>query len=188
MSNPIDEFLEYEKTAGVGSFLKGIGRGLTSMSKPVYAAGEGVSPEIRAAYAAMQRGANLGQQMQSGAALAAGGAAITGIGLAAKKIIGAIDKRRDFRQMMELDPELGDLQKRDTKFFNAAYSSMRNVNPTFGRDPITSGAMMHNMLANPEIAGAVLMGSVKTPEAPKPSGLGLDVSVPMGPATFSRKF
>lgn len=187
MLNPIDEFLEYEKTAALGSFLRGIGRGFTTLGKGVIPRGGGAQVGS-AAMEAFQRGGELGQQMQGPAALAAGGAMMTGIGMAAKKITQAIDKRRDYKQMMQVDPELAEFRKKDPRFFNAAYSSMRSINPTFGGDPLTSGALMKKMLDNPTNAGLILAGSVKDPAAPTPGGLGLDVSVPMGPATFSKKF
>ncbi len=190
MPNPIDEFLEYEKTAGFMDLIRGVGRGVTSMGKvgPASLGGGRLGPVARRAAEAFQRGGELGQQMQGPMAMAAGGALATGIGVAAKKITQAITKRRDFRQMMELDPELAEARGKDPRFFNAAYSSMRNINPTFGGDPLTSGALMKKMLDNPANAGLILSGSVKDPAAPAPGGLGMDVSFGMGPATFSKKF
>jgi len=196
MSNPIDDFLEQEaptieKTAGFMDLIRGVGRGVTSLTgkiDPMKLPGGASGPLRRGAAEAFAHGGQIGQQLQSGAAFAGAGVALTGIGVAAKRISQAIDKKRDYKQMMSLDPELAELRGKDSTFFNAAYSSLRDVNPTFGGDPLTSGAMMKAMLDNPQNAGLVLAGSVKQPEAPKPGGLGLDVSFGMGPAMINRKF
>lgn len=186
--NPVDEFLEYEKTAQIGSFLRGVGKGLTALSRPIIAAGDKIPANQRAALAAMRRGVDLGQQMQTGAAVAAGGAMLTGVGLAAKKINDAINKRREFKAMMDIDPEMTALRDSDTPFFHAAYTSLRTVNPTFGRDPLTASALMRNMMANKDIAGQVLMHSVKPPEPLRDRPTGLGVSVPLGAMSFHKNF
>jgi hypothetical protein len=187
MSDPIDDFLEYEKTAQLGSFLRGVGRGFRTLGRTV-GQGKGAPRMAGEAFEAFSRGGELGQKLQGGAALAAGGMALAGIGAAAKKINDAIHKRRTYKEMMSLNPDLAEVRDRDAPFFNAAYTSLRSVNPTFARDPITAGAMMVKMLDNPEHAGNVLLGSVRQPTADPPGGLGLGVEVPFGPMRFQKNF
>lgn len=186
MSNPIDEFLEMEKEAGLMDFLRGAGRGLTSIS------GDAFPRNIRAmsedAIAAFERGADLGRQMQGGAAWAMGGVAASGLGMAAKKIGDAVAKRREFREMMELDPELVEHQARNPKMFNAAYSSLRNINPAFGRDPLVAGAHMKQFMDNPDTAGLMIARTVRPPDTPRPSGSGFSVGYETGPVKFQRGF
>lgn len=186
MSNPIEELLEYEKTAGLGTFLSGVGRGVVNLSgkvdpsKGVKLTEEGLK--------IFQRGGQLGQQMQTGAALAAGGALITGLGLAAKKINDAVSKRRDFREMMSLHPELSEEQGRNPKMFNAAYSSLRNINPTFGRDPLVAGAHMKQFMDNPDTAGLMVARTIRPPDAPRSEGSGFSANVNLGPLSYQRRF
>ena len=185
MSTPLDEFLEYEKNAGLGDFLRGVGRGVTSLGGA--AAPRQLDMMGRGAVDAFSRGSQLGQEFQSGAALALGGAAITGIGLAAKKISDAVAKRREFREMMDLDPELREHQAKDPKIFNAAYSSLRSLNPAFGRDPLVAGAHMKQFMDNPDTAGLMVARTVRPPDAPRPDSSGFSVEFGAGPIPLSYK-
>lgn len=123
-----------------------------------------------------------GEAIGSGVGTALGGAAIAGLGMAAMKIRDAIGKRSDFKEMMTLNADLKGEQEQDPRFFNAAYNSLRRINPEFGRDPIIAGAYMRKMMANPDAAGLTVAQSVK-PLQQKPGGLGVDLS--MGPLKYS---
>jgi len=144
MSTPIDEFLEMDKHAFFGELMGGMAKNFSGR-----AAG------------------NLGDKLVGGAMLAAGGAAVEGIGAAATKIYEAFDKRRGFKEMMSLDPSLAGVKKENPQLFNAAYSSLRNVNPVFGKDPLIAGSHMHRFMSmGPGMAGIAIAGTVQSPRAP----------------------
>jgi len=130
----------------------------------------------------------LGKQMQGGAAVALGGAAIAGIGVAARKISDAVAKRREFREMMDLDPELAEHQAKDPRIFNAAYSSLRSINPAFGRDPLVAGAHMKQFMDNPDTAGLMIARTVRPPDVSRPDSSGFSVGFEAGPLQFKRGF
>lgn len=144
MSNPIDDYLEFKKEAVLSGALRGIGRGLSKLTAE-----------------------DVGARMGEGALTVAGGMAATGLGVAAKKIMGAITKRRDFNEMMTLNDDLKSYQNRDPKTFNAAYSSLRRMNPTFAGDPVVAGAHMRKMMENPDAAGLTLVSTFDKPKPPK---------------------
>jgi hypothetical protein len=162
--NPLDEYLEMTKEASFGALLKGAWKGLTSAGpQQLSTLKPAGSPD--AWIGAATQGLQLGRKAQAGLATAAGGAALAGGAAAFAKIRNSISKKRDFKQMMATDPELAQLQKEKPKFFNQAYSSLRNVNPTFGKDPIVAGSYMRKMMANPDAAGLTLAQSIKAPQA-----------------------
>jgi len=141
MSNPIDDFLEMDKQGGLW----------TGVTNQFSSAGREA----------------LGGKLVGGALIAGGTMAVTGLGAAASKIYEAVDKRRGFKEMMSLDPGLKDLQAdKGPKLFNASYSSLRNVNPTFGKDPLIAGAYMRRIMENPETAGLQIAATLQAPKAP----------------------
>jgi len=142
MSNPIDDAL-MAKEAFFGGLMQSI--------KNQFSRGGGEA---------------LGGHLMGGAQMALGGAAIAGIGAAASKIHDSITKKRDFKEMMSLNEDLQSEQQGQEKFFNAAYSSLRRMNPAFGKDPIVAGSYMRKMMANPDAAGLTLAQSVKAPMLP----------------------
>lgn len=83
-------------------------------------------------------------------ALTAGTAAMS---FGAKKLYDAITKKRDFRQMLEANPDLHEHLEKDPKFFNQAYSSLRSVNPQFASEPMIAGHYMRHMMEFPDSAG-----------------------------------
>lgn len=117
-----------------------------------------------------------GEAIGRGMGAALGTAAVAGIGAAAMKIKDSIGKKRDFKEMMSLNGDLKAEQQQDPRFFNAAYNSLRRINPEFGRDPIVAGAYMRKMMANPDAAGLTVAQSVK-PLQQKSTGMGLDMSL-----------
>lgn len=110
-----------------------------------------------------------GSDVAKGIATSVGAMALMGAGVpAAHKIWSAVTRRGDFKEMMETNPDLREVQQEDPRFFNNAYNSLRKVNPTFGRDPIIAGSYMKKMMANKDAAGLTLASSVKAPEAGLP--------------------
>lgn len=115
-----------------------------------------------------------GKAMAGGAMATVGAAAVGGVHLAAKKLFAAGTKRRDFRSMMDTNPDLSGAQQSNPKFFNASYNSVRSLNPSYGGDPVVSGSLMRRMMQSPESAGTILMSTMK---APPPGGQGSGFSV-----------
>ena len=116
----------------------------------------------------------------AGGAALAGGIAV-GAALGARKLMSAALKRHDFRQMLEVNPQLADLQAENPTFFNHAYTSLRSMNPTYGRDPVVSGTLMRQMMLTPENAGGVLQATMGSPNPPQ-SITGLNI----GGGSFGR--
>ena len=99
---------------------------------------------------------NLGKTVGS-AVLATGvGAALASAPVAARAVMGAITKRRDYNLMMEHNPDLHEMKAQNPVMFNQMYSSLRSSNPAYGSDPIIAGAHMRQMVDNPASAGLVL--------------------------------
>ena len=88
--------------------------------------------------------------------MAAGKAILRGM----DNVMLAITKKRDFNAMMEHNPELREYQQEDPKRFNAQFSSLRNLNPTFSKDPIVAGTYMRHMSASPGMAGTAVVQSL----------------------------
>lgn len=128
MSNPLEKYLS-EKTAAPKTKEASFGSMLQRAKEP--------------AFNAAVSGATMG-------GLTAGAAAVS---FGAKKLYDAITKRRDFRTMLEHNPDLHESLERDPKFFNQAYSSLRSVNPQFAAEPLIAGNYMRQMMESPLSAG-----------------------------------
>ena len=104
--------------------------------------------------------------MREGAAQAIGqgavGLAAAGIGIAAMKSYRALRKRRDFKEMLSLNPDLAEHQEADPLKFNAHYNSLRTMNPGYAEDPIIAGTLMRRMSMHSETAGNVLTESMES--------------------------
>jgi len=135
--NPVDAYLETAgdtKTAapnlrGALSFLKPpMGRALGAMKEPMM-----------------------------GAVINAGmSAALTGGAVAASRVIGAIQKGKQFRAMMDFNEDLHEYHQRDPKLFNQQYTSLRAMNPEFAADPLIAGTYMRRMSTESANAGGIL--------------------------------
>ena len=132
--NPIDDYLS-TKTA---DFKQGILPGLSKFVR---------NPTME----------NLG----AGAAQAVGGLAVMTAASAAQKALQSIRKKRQFEEMMEVNPDLHAQQAEDPMKFNAHYNSFRRLNPEFASDPVLAGTILRKMNAYPETAGSVLIESFK---------------------------
>ena len=132
--NPIDEYLS-TKTA---DFKQGVLPGLGKFVR---------NPTVE----------NLG----IGAMQAVGGLAVMQVAGAAQKALQSIRKKRQFEEMMEVNPDLHEQRESDPMKFNAHYNSFRRLNPEFASDPILAGTILRKMNANPETAGSVLAESFK---------------------------
>lgn len=136
MSNPVDEYLEIapdlEKTAGPGSYVKGVLSGAKGTFKDP---------------------TQVGNFLTQSAALAGAGMLVG----AARKAYSAATKSSDFRAMLELNPDLNEHQEANPKRFNQYYNSLRNLNPTFAGDPVVAGNYMRKMVEEPLHAGGQLI-------------------------------
>jgi len=150
MMNPLDEYFMC-KQAGWQESLSGASPGMASRA---WSAAKGAA------------GTNLGQAAILGVGGATLGAAVTQMPAAVQKIWGAITKRRDFKQMLEINPGLTEVQAEDPQFFNHAYNSLRRLNPTYGSDPLVAGSYMRKMMGNREGAGITLAQTLQTPQLP----------------------
>lgn len=100
-----------------------------------------------------------GKALAGAGATAAVGATVAGMGVGARMLFDAATKGRDFRKMMEYNPDLVAEHERDPKTFNQLFSSLRSVNRTFSADPIIAGTYMRRMVGS-QTAGGVLTDAV----------------------------
>lgn len=111
----------------------------------------------------------MGREAGSGAVrglgAAASGAAVAGIGIAASKLYDAATKARDFRQMLEANPDLKEHQQSMPVHFNRAYTSLRDMVPQFAKDPLVAGRYMRMMVENPNQAGGYVVDALR--DSPK---------------------
>ena len=144
--NPVEEFFALKKTAG--PMWEGAKKGIQS------AIGEG--------------GSSLGESAGRGAMMAAGAGAVAGAGIAAQKLYDAATKGRDFRAMLEYNPQLVEKHQSNPKLFNQMFSTLRTFNPSFSRDPLVSGQFMEQMFDNPQNVGHIIQSAMSTQGQPHP--------------------
>lgn len=101
------------------------------------------------------------------AGTAAGAATVAGIGYAAREAYNALTKKRDFNNMLSANPDLKEMHSQDPKQFNLMFTSLRNMNPTFSKDPIVAGTFMRRMVDSPMTAGGVAVEALRA-EVPSP--------------------
>jgi hypothetical protein len=107
-------------------------------------------------------GKQVAEGAMSGVAATAAAAALAGTSYAATQVYNAATKARDFRSMMSLNPDLHEHHQRDPRMFNQMFSSLREMNPTFSKDPLVAGTYMRRMVENPLTAGGILTESIST--------------------------
>lgn len=140
--DPVGEFLAEKRAA-------------TQMRFPF--AGGGVAEAVQRHGAQMPE--MFGRAIAGAGATAAVGATVAGVSIAARKLYDAATKGRDFRKMIEFNPDLASEHEKDPKTFNQLFSSLRTVNPSFSSDPIIAGTYMRRMVGSPT-AGGVLTDAV----------------------------
>jgi hypothetical protein len=133
--NPIEEYLQ-EKRAGFGSdFVSGLARPTGGGSGFASTLGSGIS---------------------GAAALGLAGATIGAAGRGVQRLYDAATKSRDFKSMLEANPDLMQMQQEKPKQFNQMFTSVRTFTPEFSRDPIVAGSCMRQMMENPLGAGGII--------------------------------
>ena len=109
-------------------------------------------------------GGEFSHALTTGVAGALATAGIAGATVAASKIYDAVTKNRDFRGMLQ-SPFNADLQSHyesKPKEFNAAFSSLRTLNPEFSKDPMVAGTYMRRMMTyDPGSAGGLIVESLQ---------------------------
>jgi len=124
MANPVEEFLLVKQALGFREAL--------------------TSPTAK----------RLGGAAGSALAAGAGAAAFAGAVGATEKLYLAATKSRDFRKMIEANPDLREHQSQDPAGFNRMFTSLRTFAPDFTREPMVAGAYMRNaMLSDEESRG-----------------------------------
>lgn len=102
-----------------------------------------------------------------GAAAAGAGAAGAvglvgaGLGAAVGGIMDAATKGSDFRAMLEHNEDLHEHHERDPKRFNLMFTTLRNVNPQFSKDPLVAGSFMRRMIESPTGIGGIAGEALK---------------------------
>jgi len=165
MSNPIDDFLELKKSAASrpmpgahAQFANELTSQLTKRRVGDIMEGSG---GFGRGFGQSFRGSAGGRNLAS-ALLTVGAGVGMGVAIpAANKIIQAVTKRHDYRRMMDHNGDLGGYKQDNPKLFRQAYDSLRQANPSYGRDPLISGAHMRKMMDNPEVVGLTLAEAMK---------------------------
>lgn len=118
---------------------------------------------------AIQALGTLGNSVGTSAVHALGGAlglgAVTGLGMAASAVIDAATKSRDYKEMLKMNPNVQAFHEENPHLSNTFYSSMRNINPEFAKNPMVAGHLMSNMIDSHQSgngAGQVLMSLMDT--------------------------
>lgn len=79
------------------------------------------------------------------------------VGVAASKIYDAATKSRDFRAMLSVNPELHDFVKENPNKANSLFTSLRQINPDFSKDPYVAGHYIRQMAGDPGREGGYLL-------------------------------
>lgn len=103
--------------------------------------------------AAKQLGGAAGQAL--GGAVATGAVAMTGI--AVSKLYDAATKARDYRAMLAANPEVHEFARENPNMANSMFTSLRQLNPSYSKDPFVAGHFMRQMANDPNGAGGYLM-------------------------------
>jgi hypothetical protein len=94
-----------------------------------------------------------GKATLNAGATAVAGMAIGGAAVAVKKIFDAATKGRDFRSMLENNPDLAEVHAEDPKRINMYFTTLRTFNPEFSKDPLVAGSYLKQMLSSPAAIG-----------------------------------
>lgn len=142
MTNPAEEFLREKRAFSFGG-----------------AAGK-----------ALGAGKNFAGIAGTAAAMGVGAAAFAGTTLAAGRLYNAATKSRDFRSMLEANPDLKTHLREDPAGFNRLYSSLRTLAPEFAKEPLVAGHYMRQGMEGPiEGRGGIALNAV---QQRKPQQLG----------------
>ena len=100
-----------------------------------------------------QLGGAAGQAL--GTAAATGAVALTGV--AVSKLYDAATKARDYRAMLAANPEVREFAQANPARATALFSSLRQFNPEFSKDPFVAGEYMRRFSEFPGREGGYLI-------------------------------
>lgn len=97
---------------------------------------------------------NIGKQMGEGLLAAGSAAAVTGLGVAAKKgfdyLREKVEKPQAYKAMMETTPGLA---KKDPKAVQSTFNTLYGLNRTMAKDPLVAGSFVGKTVERAEIGG-----------------------------------
>lgn len=141
--NPVEEFLLEKSAFGMG--------GLKSM-------GAKAAPVL----------GRMGEQAGTAALVGAGAAGFAGLVGAAGKLFDAATKSRDFKSMLEANPDLHEHLQQDPAGFNRMFTSLRHFSPEFTKEPMVAGHLMRaGMNSTIEDRGALVLNTQGKRNPPK---------------------
>ena len=155
-TNPLEAYLR-EKTANFMGSMRGVGRGAMGSMRGV---GRGAMEALNGE-GGKGLAHTIGGGVAKGALGVAGGLAVAGAGMAAQKAYDAVTKTRDFRAMLDANPDLAAKHQESPRLFNQMFSTLRTMNPSFSREPIVAGAYMRQMVGDEEHAGATAVEALE---------------------------
>jgi hypothetical protein len=150
--NPLEEYLSEKQAAG---FFEGLRQGAMHAVGAAIPVGKATPPG--AVFSPFRLGGTMAEKAMGGAVAAGGALALTGVGMAVQKVYDAATKSRDFRSMLENNPDLAEKHKESPKLFNQMFSTLRTFNPSFSRDPVVAGSYMRQMVDDPMHAGQAVV-------------------------------
>lgn len=132
--NPVDEYLSEKVAVSFGT---------------------GFSAGVQGALRPGQLGNRAAKGLVGVGGAAVGAGAVAGATYGAQKLYDAATKARDFRSMLETNPDLAQKHQEDPRIVNQMFSTLRTFNPAFTRDPVVSGSYIRKMVEDPMHAGGV---------------------------------
>jgi hypothetical protein len=102
----------------------------------------------------------LGKHIGGGAMAAGGALAVAGGAAVASKIYDAVTKTRDFRAMLQENPDLAEKHQENPRMVNRFFSTLRAFNPSFSSDPVVAGNYVRQMVDDPLHAGGTVEKSI----------------------------
>jgi hypothetical protein len=127
------------------------------------------SPSFMQSFGRQLSGGNIGRaagQAVTGAGLA-GAAGLAG--LAAQKLVDAVTKAQDFKQMLAYDAELAQLHQEDPRLVNQMFSTLRTFNPSFTKDPVVASNYVRRMASDPSQASGMAEAALQSRDKARPS-------------------
>lgn len=134
--NPVEAFLLEKRAFGAGAM-----GGMKSMARKA-------APVL----------GRMGEQAGTAALAGVGAAGFAGLVGAAGKLYDAATKSRDFKNMLEANPDLHEHLQQDPAGFNRMFTSLRRFSPEFTKEPVVAGSLMRQgMNSHMEDRGNLVM-------------------------------
>jgi hypothetical protein len=155
VANPVAEYLKEKKAGGAADF----GRGIASGAKGYLTGGRGMTGFAE----------NLGHAGAKGSIGVGGVLAAAGVGAGISKLYDAATKARDFRAMLEENPDLAAKHQENPKLVNRMFTTLRTFNPAFSRDPVVAASYIREMVGEPVHAGGKVVDALNFRDKMGPS-------------------